>query len=261
MEPVPLRGLRAAASFLTRVPAGGGHEGPSDLARSLPWFPVVGALLGLALAGLYAGARLATPPFLGASLTLGVAMLLTGGFHEDGLADTADALGGGWNREESLRILKDPRHGTYGVLALVLSVLIRASALATLDGWAALAVLPAAHALSRGAAVGLLGWVKPASTEGLGATYFGFVTRGRALTAGAAAVLIAVAAMGLWGLPAGLLTVLGAAAVVRLAMRKLGGVTGDVLGAVQQAGEMLVLLLGAMAAFGSWPGIPWWRSA
>jgi adenosylcobinamide-GDP ribazoletransferase len=204
-------------------------------------------------------ARLVTAPLLAATLTLGVAVLLTGGFHEDGLADSADAIGGGWSREESLHILKDPRHGTYGILALVLSLLIRASALAALDGWVALAVLPAANALSRGASVGLLGWGSPAVTEGLGATYFVFVTKARALAAGATGLVIALASMGAWGVPAALLAGLGAAAVARLAMRKLGGVTGDVLGAAEQAAEILVLLLAAMAASGSWPGIPWWR--
>jgi adenosylcobinamide-GDP ribazoletransferase len=261
MGAVPLKGLRAAASFLTRVRVGDGDEGPSDLARSLPWFPVVGGLLGVVLAGVYAETRVAAPPLVGAILTLGVAVMLTGAFHEDGLADTADGLGGGWSREEALRVMKDPRHGTYGVLALVVSVLIRASALAALDGWAALAVLPAAHALSRGASVGLLVWTRPASTDGLGATYFAFVTKGRALAAGATALLIAMASMGPWGLLAAPLAVLGAGAVAWLATRKLGGVTGDVLGAAQQAGEILVLLLGAMAVSGSWPGVPWWRSS
>ena len=261
MEAVPLKGLRAAASFLTRVRVGRAEAGPWDLAMSLPWFPVVGALLGVVLAGVYAVTRLATPPLLGATLTLGVAVLLTGGFHEDGLADTADGLGGGWTREESLRILKDPRHGTYGVLAIVLSVLVRAGALAALDGWAALAVLPAAHALSRGASAGLLGWARPATTEGLGATYFAFVTRARALGTGTIALLIAVASLGPWGVPAALLSGVGAGATARLATRKLGGITGDVLGAAQQVGEILVLLLSTVAVTRSWPGFPWWRLA
>src|SRR5205823_10740767 len=127
------------------------------------WFPVVGALLGLGAAGVYAGTRLVLPSLVAATLAVCVAVLLTGAFHEDGLADTADAIGGGWNREDALRILKDPTHGTYGVLAIALSVLLRVGAVAALDGWAALAVLPAAHALSRGAAVGLLGWARPAA--------------------------------------------------------------------------------------------------
>src|SRR6266511_1656372 len=138
--------LRIAASFLTRLRVGATVEVPADLARSLPWFPVVGGLLWIGRAGVFAGARVVLPSFVAASLAVGVGVIITGALHEDGLADTADALGGGWTREEALRILKDPAHGTYGVLAIALSVLLRVGAVTSLDGWMALATLPAAHA-------------------------------------------------------------------------------------------------------------------
>lgn len=254
-----MNGFQAAACFLTRLRVGATVAGRADLARSVPWFPVVGCLLGLASAGAYAGARLVVPSLVGAALAISVTVLLTGAFHEDGLADAADALGGGWGGEEALRILKDPAHGTYGVLAIALSVLLRVGAIAALGGWAALAVLPAAHALSRAAAVGLLGWVRPATADGLGASYSASLTRRLALGAGAVGLAIGLASLGVWVLPAAVLAGIGAAAVGWLGLRKLGGVTGDLLGAAQQAGEVLVLLLGAAAATKGWPGLPWWR--
>jgi adenosylcobinamide-GDP ribazoletransferase len=254
-----MKGLRVAASFLTRFPVGTGMEAPADLAGSLPWFPVVGAVLGLVLAGVYAGTRLVMPSFVAAALAVGTGVFLTGAFHEDGLADTADALGGGWTKEEALRILKDPAHGTYGVLAIVLSVLVRVSALASLDGSMAVAILPAAHALSRAACAGLLGWVPPAVDEGLGAAYASAVTRRRALRTIGSGLLIGLALLGPWVFPAAILAGLGAGAVGWLGMRKLGGVTGDLLGAAQQAAESLVVIFGAAGAANGWPWLAWWR--
>lgn len=238
---------------------GGVVEGQADLARSVPWFPVVGGLLGLGTAGAYAGARLVLPSLVAATLAVCVAVLVTGAFHEDGLADTADALGGGWSREERLRILKDPAHGTYGVLAIALSVLLRVGALGTFDGWTAVAVLPAAHALSRAAAVGLMWRVRPAAEEGLGAAYSASVTGGRAVGAAGVSLAIGLTSLGVWALSAAVLVGLGASMVGWLGVRRLGGVTGDPLGAAQQAGEVLVLLLGAAAIANGWPGLPWWR--
>ena len=232
--------------------------GPPDVARSVPWFPVVGGLLGVVGAGTYAAARLILPSLVAATLAVGVVVALTGALHEDGLADTADAFGG-WSREEALRILKDPAHGTYGVVALALSLLLRVGALATLDRWSALAVLPAAYALSRAAAMGLLGTLEPAIEQGLGASYGSIVTGRRVAAAISVGLLLALTSLGLWALPASLLAALGAWIVGRLAIRKIGGITGDVLGAAQQVAEVLVLLLGAAAMTNGWPSLAWWR--
>jgi adenosylcobinamide-GDP ribazoletransferase len=110
------------------------------------------------------------------------------------------------------------------------------------------AVLPAAHALSRAASIGLLGFARPATDEGLGASYASLVGRWQLLGTFAAGFLIGLASFGPWALPAALLAGLGASVVGWLSVRKLGGVTGDVLGAAQQAAEVLVLLLGAALA-------------
>jgi adenosylcobinamide-GDP ribazoletransferase len=253
-----MRGLRAAAAFLTRIPLSAAPTRGPDVARSVPWFPVVGGLLGVAAAGAYAAARLILPPLVTAALAVGVLVVLTGAFHEDGLADTADAFGGR-SKEEALRILRDPAHGTYGVVAVALSLLLRIGALATLDRWSALAVLPAAHALSRTAAVGLLGTLEPATNEGLGASYASMVTGRRVVAAISLGLLIGLVSLGLWVLPASLLAALGAWLVGYVAVRKIGGITGDVLGAAQQVAEILVLLLGAAAVTRGWPSLAWWR--
>ncbi len=256
---VDLNGFRTAVSLLTRVPVGADRPRSSALARAVPWFPVVGGLLGLAVAATYAGALVVLPPLAAAVVAVGVGIVLTGALHEDGLGDTADALGGGEGKEDALRILKDPAHGTYGVIAIVLSVLLRGVSLGALGGWSAVAVLPAAHALSRGAAALLLGRGPPAGGEGLGASYSAAVTRRGVGGAVAGGLLVGLLFMGAWVVPAAALSLLGAAAVGSLSLRRIGGITGDVLGAAQQIGEILVILLGAAVAANGWPSLPWWR--
>ena len=104
-----------------------------------------------------------------APIAVGIGALVTGAFHEDGLADTADALGSRADREEALRILHDPRLGTFGVLALADTILIRMAAIASMSPVVAFAAIPAAHILSRGRRGGRAGWFRRPSSEGLGA--------------------------------------------------------------------------------------------
>ena len=242
-----MKGFLGAVSFLTRVPAGARVRGPEELAGSVPWFPVVGAGVGLAVAGTYAGARMVLPPLPAAAVAVVAGICLTGAFHEDGLGDTADAFAGGWDRDSTVRILKDPRLGTFGVLAVAASLLLRAAAVAALGPAAALAALPAAHALSRAAAVAVMAAFPAAGETGLGASYVLALSRRRALlgvAAGLAAALVLLGAPALWAAAA---AAAAAALLGRLATRRLGGVSGDVLGAVQQLGEVLVLLAAAVA--------------
>jgi adenosylcobinamide-GDP ribazoletransferase len=243
---VTVDGLRVATAFLTRVPLARPGDTPRLLARAVPWFPVVGAGLGLAIAATYAAAGTVLPALAAAAIAVGAGIAVTGAFHEDGLADFADALGGE-SREDALRIMKDPTHGTFGVVAIGLSLLIRIAALAGLDGWAALGVLPAAHALARAAALMLLGVLRPATGSGLGADYAAWI-RGSTL-AGAAGAGIVVAAIGLrWWAGAAVVAVsIGVLVVGALAWRRVGGLTGDVLGAAEQVGEVVVLLVGVAA--------------
>ena len=230
----------------------------ADVARSIPWFPVVGGLVGLAVAGTYAAAMLVLPPLVAAAGAVGTGVGLTGAFHEDGLADSADALGA-WDKHEARRILKDPGHGTYGIVVIVLSLVLRIGALASLGAWAGLAVLTAANALGRAAAFGLVAVIPAASEEGLGASIAAAASRRIVLVTLAVGLAIGVVTLGAWVLPAAALAGIGTWIVGALAIRKIGGVTGDVLGAAEQTSEILTLVLGAAVAARGWPGLPWWR--
>jgi len=247
-----MKGFRAAVGLLTRVPS---RPGP-ETEKAIPWLPVVGGLVGAIVAIVYIALRDATTPLAAAAVAIGAGALVTGGFHEDGLADTADAFGADVPRERRLEILKDPHHGTYGVLALVVGVVVRTAALAALDGRGALAALPAAHALSR-AAPAIQLWLLPAATPtGLGATYSEPVGRRSGLTAGAVGMVAAMLLLGTWSIGAMAIAALAGIAMGWLSLRKIGGITGDVLGATQQLIEMGVLLL--CVAVGR--NLPWWRA-
>jgi adenosylcobinamide-GDP ribazoletransferase len=250
---VTVKGLLGAVSFLTRVPTGTGAQRPEELAGSVPWFPVVGAGVGLAVAAVYAGARLALPPLPAAALAVVAGICLTGAFHEDGLGDTADAFMGQHDRDSTVRILKDPRLGAFGVLAVAASLLLRVTAVAALAPAAALAALPAAHALSRAAAGAAMTAFPGAGETGLGASYALALSRRRALAGAASGLAVALALLGAVALWAAAAAALPAVLLGRLAVRRLGGITGDVLGAVQQLGEMLVLLAAVAAVMaGRW---------
>ncbi|HEY4471920.1 MAG TPA: adenosylcobinamide-GDP ribazoletransferase, partial [Stellaceae bacterium] len=168
---------------------------------------------------------------------------LTGALHEDGLADTADGFFGGRDREEKLAILRDSRQGTYGVLAVVLSVLLRAAALAGIGDviHAGLALI-AAHAASRAVLPAAMIGLTPARPDGLGATA-GTPRAGGAIAAALIGAAIALAALGpVRGAITLLLTGVMVFAVAEFARRQIGGYTGDVLGAFQQIGEIVILL-------------------
>lgn len=246
-----MSGFFDALALLTRVPTRGGAR----TERAVPWLPVVGAMVGAAVAGIYALTRDPLGPVAAAVLAIGAGIVLTGALHEDGLADTVDAFGAGVDREETLAILKDPAHGTYGVLALVLSVVGRVAAVATLSAGAAAVALPAAHALGRGAAAWMLRVFPPATPDGLGATYAGPVTVLGASVAAGVSAGIAVPLLGLWGPGAIVVAGIPAYLLGRTAGRRIGGVTGDVLGAAEQVAEIGVLLLAAAAG----AALPWGR--
>lgn len=254
-----MSGFGLAVTFLTRVPMPRVGADTPRLGPAVPWFPVVGALVGAAIAGVYAAALLALPPLVAATVAIGSGVLLTGAFHEDGLADSADALAGGWTREERLRILRDPRLGTYGVSAVVISFLLRVSALAALGPWEGAAGLMAAHTLGRTSAVGMLAILPPATDEGLGASYATAVGRARAIVGVAVGVLLGTAVLGGLAFPVIAVAAIGAWILGLVAGRKLGGITGDVLGATEQTVEFIVLLVVAAGVTNDWAAVPWWR--
>jgi len=232
--------FRLALSFLTRLPVSLSETpGAGALVRSMRLFPLVGALIGAAIGGIDLLALKILPPFPSALLAVAFGLLLTGALHEDGLADCADGFGGGRDKESKLAIMRDSRIGAYGTLALILSVFLRASAIAQLGNPAG--ALIAAHALSRAAIPGMMMVLPPASTTGLAAS------AGRAgaadyLIASLIAVVLSAPLLGLWMIPVGVVVSLVMALVWHLARRQIGGYSGDVLGALQQTCEIAVLL-------------------
>lgn len=236
-----MRNLRGAIVFLTRVPVPTG--GQPSLTAAVPWFPIVGALVGGVVGGAAAGLFHIVPPLVGAALAVLLGVLLTGAFHEDGLADVADAFAGGWTRDDRMRILDDPVHGSYGVAALCGSIAVRIACLASLgfSPAAAFASTVAAHALGRASAVGLMVAVPVARPDGLGAEYARSLPRARGLAGALSGVIIAAVATGWWAGPFVAAALVGGAGVAWLTKRKLGGITGDVLGTAEQVVECLVL--------------------
>ena len=240
-----LQEFKLALAFLTRVPVrlepGGA---PPPLAASAPMFPLVGALLGVIAAAVYGLAwQLGLTSFIAATLAIGALALATGGLHEDGLGDVADGFGGGRTRADKLRIMRDPRIGSFGVIALVLALLLRIAALAALAEPAAVAaVLVAAGAVSRALLPLAMAGLPPARPDGLAAE----AGRPHPLRAGAALLIGAALAFALLApgvVVVALLAASGAAlAAAWLARRQIGGLTGDVLGAIQQAAEVAFLL-------------------
>lgn len=243
--------LLLALRFLTRLPFGRAvFAEPGALARAGWAFPLVGALIGIAAWIAYAVAMaLGLPPVAAALIAVGAGVLLTGALHEDGLADTADGLGGGGDVMEKLAIMRDSRSGAFGVLALIFSVSLRAAAIAFIGRRPeVLGALVAAHAVGRGALPLALAVLPSARSEGLGASA-GRPTTPVAALAAAIAVALALIALGLGG---GVEAVIAAAIVMALiaglAFRQIGGHTGDILGAIEQGGETMMLL--AAAAWG-----------
>lgn len=244
--------IAVSFAFLSRVPV------PLDNARvrrrplavAMRAFPLAGAVIGLAggLAFVLAEA-VGLPAFVCAVLALCALVLMTGALHEDALADMADGFGGGWTREQKLDIMKDSRVGTYGTVTTMLALLLKLGALIGLDaaggtGFVLLALI-ASGAVSRGALVVVPHLLGPAKSEGL-AAQTGRPNEVTAVQALVLAGLIAFLTVPALGALTGLVLALAATAGLgTLAMRQIGGQTGDVLGACQQAAE-IGFLLGAL---------------
>ena len=244
------------AIFMTRLPfPWRGHIDTPRLARAQWSLPLVGGLIG-AFAGLllWGGVALGLPALAAAFVALGGTALLTGALHEDGLADCADAFGGGQDKSQKLEILRDSRIGTYGAVALVAALGLRAvlfAALAGQGGWA-VAWLAAAAAVSRGLIPVAMRLSQPVRRDGLG-TMAGVPSLPVAATAAFLSVAAALAAAWIWpGLIALAAAGMGAAAVHWIARRQIGGYTGDVLGASQQISE-LGFLAGLTVALANGP--------
>jgi adenosylcobinamide-GDP ribazoletransferase len=238
--------VKASIVFCTRLPVLRATPIASGAISKAAWaFPIAGLIVGLIGVIAYAAARkCGLPPWPASTLTVAATMLATGCLHEDGLADTADGFGGGKTREQKLAIMRDSRIGTYGVCALVLSIVLRVSALASLpNGHAVVWALIAMHVGARATMPALMFLLKPARADGL-AFEAGYPS-GNVVAAALAIgfITLAICLHPLRGIVA--LICLGIAILVMawLANRQIEGQTGDVIGALEQVGEIVVLLV------------------
>lgn len=250
-----------AVQFLTRVPVPGldrldAAEVRVGLGRCLVWFPAVGGLVTLATAAVLETGLVWWPATVAVLVALAVEARLTGAFHEDAVADFCDAIGGAMTRERTLEILKDSRVGSYGALALVLAVGLRAALLVALaessSAAVVLAALLASGALGRWAAVSMMRLVPPAvrpedrpGTEAVVKDIAGAASARTWVQAGLGGLPFVVPLAMVEPAGLGLAVVGGALALFwlrRLLLRRLGGQTGDCLGFAVYLVQLVVLL-------------------
>jgi len=245
------RELKTAVVFSTRLPLpraepiGVAAGEPAPIAQAVWALPLAGVLVGVMSAVVYALAhRLGLPPWPAAALAMAATLAATGCLHEDGLADTADGFGGGATREHKLDIMREPRIGTYGVCALALSILLRAGVVANLaDAGLVAAALIAAHGAARATLPIVMFYVPPARSDGLSFTA-GRPDGAQAAAAAILGFLVLALSLGLaHAALAAVLLAIAAALTARLSVQQIGGQTGDVLGAIEQVGEIVVLLV------------------
>jgi adenosylcobinamide-GDP ribazoletransferase len=246
---LPLADLRDAFALLTRLPL---SRFAAPGARRDRWrcawaFPLVGLVVNAFGATVYwVFHRLGVPPLAGASWALAATMLATGALHDDGLADTVDGFGGGATPAGKLEIMRDSRIGCYGALALLLAVITRVAAIASLDDPRRVTVaMIVAGMLGRGGILVLTSVLRPARADGLAAT-MGTVPLGSVVLGLAIAIAAPLSAL---SVPTALIALILAAGVslvvARLAQTQVGGYTGDVLGAVEVIIECVILTVAA----------------
>ena len=251
--------LLLAIQFLTRVPIGRSldqltpEQVRSGLGRAVIWFPVVGGFIGGATASIILSCELLWPRIVAVVIALIVEARLTGAFHEDAVADFCDGFGGAYGAERIYEIMKDSRIGTYGTLALILAVGLRAALLATLPSimvlpaiiasaatgrWLAVLAMalipPFGHATGLAKDIGQKIGLKPAALATVMLMPFLILLATQALTALIAGIAVSLIFL-LW--------------FKRLVMTKLGGVTGDCLGFMVYVGQLIILA----SATASWP--------
>jgi adenosylcobinamide-GDP ribazoletransferase len=235
-----------ALSLLSRLPVTTLIDIPQAAwarqANAVWTFPFVGVVIGsiAAMVG-YGAILLGLPATLAAGCVLAALMACTGAMHEDGLADCADGFWGGWTTERRLDIMKDSQIGTYGVVSLGLVTGARWLAYAALLQTGVIGVVAVA-AMSRGLVPAVMAALPHAKSDGLSRSVGQPLPQG-ALLAAALGLVIGVLCLGLVGITAMIVAALAVAALAKITTAKIGGQTGDVLGASQQIGELAILLV------------------
>lgn len=254
----------AAFGFLTRLPIT--HRAVPDLARSTAYFPLVGLVVGLCATAAFAVGLMLFGPSIAVVLSVITSVLVTGAFHEDGLADSLDGFGGGWKKDQVLSIMKDSRVGAYALVGIVLMLLLKTAALFTIhehsvrtldaggatriamDVWPVARALIAAHVLSRWSSVWLMrtyAYVRPEhapDARAIGRPFAGAVSAARLATASVLAFLIVALLLQQQAIVPVLAAGAATLAAGRYFARRIGGITGDALGAANQLVEVTVYL-------------------
>ena len=239
-----MKSLYIALGFLTIIPLPLNREvRPMDMGRSMACFPLAGAIIGGILAGMSAVLSTVLPRSVADFILIATLALITGGLHLDGLADTFDGLYGGKTREEALAIMKDSRVGAIGVVSLIFVIILKYITLLSVPAglkYTALVVMPALSRWSMVLAAYLSGYARP--TGGTGRDFIETVSPMSLLIATAFALITGIGGLewkgGLIILWIGGLTIIW----VIYFHRRLGGVTGDTLGAINEVNEAMVLL-------------------
>jgi adenosylcobinamide-GDP ribazoletransferase len=235
-----LQNLKVAAAFLTRIRIDHGPE--VNIRKSAKWFPFVGLLIGILTSSFFLLVSLILPQSSSVVVTITLGVLITGGFHQDGLADIFDGLVGGWNPEQRLKILKDSRHGTYGVLAIALQLALQISALNGMSKNGVVTALLVGHSTSRLIPLYLMQLKAVPGHEGMGATVAKQVST-RDLIAPTCFVLVINLILG-FTISFGLIAILILInfLFVTYVRKKIGGMLGDAFGAAEQISETTIFL-------------------
>ena len=233
--------IKVAFAFMTRIPIK--HKEDISLRHAARWFPLVGAFVGLVSAFIY----FLTYEIFGQEVAAASAMissiLITGAFHFDGLGDVADALVGGWNPEDRMRILKDSRHGTYAVVAIAMQLILQFALISSMEPRIAIGALIVSHTLARLVPIYLMLTKAAPGGEGMGATYAREVKVIDVAIAKLLALILVWPLIGITSILYLALLVIPNVIFLIWVRRKIGGVVGDVLGAAAQISESFILLL------------------
>ena len=236
-----IRSLRAAVSFLTVFPVGNA-DGSAGERLGRAYFPAIGALIGLVAGLAYVAVSAISTRVLAAATAVAVLALLTGALHLDGLADSADGLLGRGDTERRLAVMRDPRLGSFGVVAVVVVLLLDFAALASMAPARAFAGLVISGALSRFATLVVIASVPYVRETGLGNVAFDSRRRSLDLLVGSAITVLVCALDWKRAAVAALLVTASTLALVVLARKRLGGATGDICGATAELGQLAALL-------------------
>lgn len=228
--------------FFTRLPIPGDHGKDKDLASAAIAFPIAGFVIGLLIAGIWTIAFWLLPPYPAAGLTVFFAVLVTGALHEDGFSDCADGLGGGFTKEKALEIMRDSRIGTYGAIALIFTIGLRWLSLGSVPLSAGIAMILIAHIVSRSAMNIALATSRYAREQGLGGSVAEGITFETLGITTLISLLLALVFGGFAGLLSGIIGLLIAWLFLQYLIKRIGGYTGDGLGAMQQVCEISIFI-------------------